>query len=132
MEERMKSDVNTRIRRIARASQAGVTLVEVLIVVAIMAMLAGGVAVFALPNAQRQALEHGVKLAGCTVHFVDASLDGGPIILQAAVAVEDDDDLEALRRRILAEEHRIVARAVELFARGSLRIDDRRVLGTGN
>jgi phosphoribosylglycinamide formyltransferase-1 len=83
-------------------------------------------------HAQRQALEHGVKLAGCTVHFVDASLDGGPIILQAAVAVEDDDDLEALRRRILAEEHRIVARAVELFARGSLRIDERRVLGTGN
>lgn len=83
-------------------------------------------------NAQRQAFEHGVKLAGCTVHFVDASLDGGPIILQAAVAVKDDDDEDSLRAKILAEEHRIVARAADLFARGKLRVEGRRVLGTEN
>lgn len=81
-------------------------------------------------NAQRQALEHGVKVAGCTVHFVDASLDGGPIILQAAVPVLDGDDINSVRVRILAEEHRILVRAVELFARGRLRVEGRRVLGT--
>jgi phosphoribosylglycinamide formyltransferase-1 len=81
-------------------------------------------------HAQRQALEHGVKIAGCTVHFVDASVDGGPIILQAAVPVRDGDDAETLRARILEEEHRIVVRAVELFAQGRLRIEGRRVLGT--
>lgn len=80
-------------------------------------------------NAQRQAFEHGVKITGCTVHFVDASLDGGPIILQAAVSVRDDDDVESLRGRILAEEHRIVARAVDLFATGRLRVEGRRVFG---
>jgi phosphoribosylglycinamide formyltransferase-1 len=80
-------------------------------------------------NAQRQALEHGVKVAGCTVHFVDASLDGGPIILQAAVPVLDGDDADALAARILREEHRILCRAVERFARGALRVDGRRVLG---
>lgn len=80
-------------------------------------------------NAQRQALEYGVRLAGCTVHFVDASVDGGPIILQAAVPVRDDDDVESLRARILAEEHRIVVRAVDLFASGRLRVQGRRVLG---
>ncbi len=81
-------------------------------------------------HAQRQALEYGVKVAGCTAHFVDASVDGGPIILQSAVAVCDDDDAESLGARILAEEHRVVVRAVELFARGKLRIEGRRVLGT--
>jgi phosphoribosylglycinamide formyltransferase-1 len=81
-------------------------------------------------NAQRQALEHGVKVAGCTVHYVDASLDGGPIILQAAVPVHDGDDVEALRARILVEEHRILVRSVELFARGLLRLEGRRVIGT--
>jgi phosphoribosylglycinamide formyltransferase-1 len=81
-------------------------------------------------SAQRQALEYGVKIAGCTVHFVDASLDGGPIILQSAVAVHDNDDAETLRERILEEEHRIIARAADLFARGGLRIDGRRVVGT--
>jgi phosphoribosylglycinamide formyltransferase-1 len=80
-------------------------------------------------NAQRQAFEHGVKVTGCTVHFVDASLDGGPIILQAAVRVRDDDDAESLRARILVEEHRILARAVELFATGKLRVEGRRVRG---
>jgi phosphoribosylglycinamide formyltransferase-1 len=81
-------------------------------------------------NAQRQAFDYGVKLAGCTVHFVDASLDGGPIILQSAVAVNDSDDADRLREKILSEEHRIVARAADLFARGKLRIDGRRVFGT--
>jgi phosphoribosylglycinamide formyltransferase-1 len=81
-------------------------------------------------NAQSQAFDYGVKLAGCTVHFVDQTLDGGPIILQAAVAVNDNDDAERLRERILWEEHRIVARAADLFARGKLRVDGRRVLGT--
>ena len=80
-------------------------------------------------NAQRQALEYGVRIAGCTVHFVDASVDGGPIILQAAVPVRDDDDTDSLRARILAEEHRIVVRAADLFARGRLRVDGRRVYG---
>jgi phosphoribosylglycinamide formyltransferase-1 len=81
-------------------------------------------------SAQRQAFEYGVKIAGCTVHFVDASLDGGPIILQSAIAVHDNDDAEMLRERILVEEHRILARAADLFARGRLRIEERRVLGT--
>lgn len=80
-------------------------------------------------NAQRQAFEHGVRIAGCTVHFVDASLDGGPIVLQSAVPVRDEDDAESLRAKILAEEHRTVARAVDLFARGKLRVEGRRVLG---
>ena len=81
-------------------------------------------------HAQRQALEYGVKVAGCTVHFVDASIDGGPIVLQAAVEVRDDDSVESLRARVLEAEHRIVPRAVELFARGQLRVEARRVLGT--
>lgn len=80
-------------------------------------------------SAQRQAFEYGVKIAGCTIHFVDASLDGGPIILQSAVAVHDNDDAETLRARILEEEHRIVARAADLFARGRLHVEGRRVMG---
>jgi phosphoribosylglycinamide formyltransferase-1 len=78
-------------------------------------------------HAQRQALEYGVKVAGCTVHFVDRSIDGGQIILQAAVPVRDDDDDETLSRRILAEEHRIYPEAIALFARGLLKVDGRRV-----
>ena len=80
-------------------------------------------------HAQRQALEYGVRVTGCTVHFVDASVDGGPIIMQAAVPVFDRDDEETLSARVLQEEHRIVARAVALFARGQLRVEGRRVLG---
>jgi len=80
-------------------------------------------------RAQRQALEYGARVTGCTVHFVDASVDGGPIILQAAVPVLDGDNVETLSARVLEEEHRIVARAVALFARGTLRIEGRRVLG---
>jgi phosphoribosylglycinamide formyltransferase-1 len=81
-------------------------------------------------HAQRQALEHGVKVAGCTVHFVDASLDGGPIILQSAVAVRDDDNLDSLRAHILEEEHKALVRAVDLFAQGRLMIQGRCVRGS--
>ena len=78
-------------------------------------------------HAQRQALEHGVKLAGCTVHFVDEGLDRGPIVLQAAVPVLDGDDEAALTARILAEEHRLYPRAVRLLAERRLVADGRRV-----
>lgn len=78
-------------------------------------------------DAQRQALEHGAKVAGCTVHFVDEELDHGPIVLQAAVPVLDDDTVETLSARILAEEHRIYPEAVHLFATHRLRIEGRRV-----
>jgi phosphoribosylglycinamide formyltransferase-1 len=78
-------------------------------------------------NAQRQALEYGVRLAGCTVHFLDSGVDTGPIILQAAVPVLDDDTEETLARRILAEEHRIYPLAIQLFAQGRLHIEGRRV-----
>jgi len=79
-------------------------------------------------EAQRQALEHGVKLAGCTVHFVDENLDAGPIILQAGVAVRDDDTEESLASRILREEHRIYTEAVRIVLEGRFRIEGRRVL----
>jgi len=79
-------------------------------------------------EAQRQALEHGVKWSGCTVHFVDENLDAGPIILQAVVAVRDDDTSESLAARILAEEHRIYSEAVALVLAGGCRIEGRRAL----
>jgi phosphoribosylglycinamide formyltransferase-1 len=79
-------------------------------------------------EAQRQALGYGVKLAGCTVHFVDENLDAGPIILQAAVPVEDGDTEEALSARILKEEHRIYSEAVKLVLSGDFHISGRRVL----
>jgi len=79
-------------------------------------------------EAQRQALEHGVKFTGCTVHFVDESLDAGPIVLQAAVAIRDDDTVEALSARILREEHRIYTEAVRIVLEGRYRIEGRRVL----
>jgi phosphoribosylglycinamide formyltransferase-1 len=63
-------------------------------------------------NAQQQALEHGARRSGCTVHFVDETLDGGPIILQREVAVREDDDVESLSARILVEEHQLYAEAV--------------------
>lgn len=65
-------------------------------------------------HAQRQALTHGVKITGCTVHFVDEGLDSGPIILQAAIPVQKDDTEETLSARILSEEHRIYTEAIEL------------------
>jgi len=79
-------------------------------------------------DAQRQALERGVKFAGCTVHFVDESVDGGPIILQAVVPVEQEDTVESLSLKILKEEHRIYSEAVKLFCEGRLKIEGRRVL----
>ncbi|MBI4561240.1 MAG: phosphoribosylglycinamide formyltransferase [Candidatus Rokubacteria bacterium] len=79
-------------------------------------------------HAQRQALEHGVKVSGATVHFVDEGVDTGPIILQAAVPVHEDDTEETLAARILAEEHRIYPRAIQLFAEGRLEVRGRRVL----
>lgn len=78
-------------------------------------------------EAQRQALDYGVKVAGCTVHFVTAGMDEGPIVLQATVPVLGDDTVETLRDRILAQEHRIYPEAISLFAAGRLRLEGRRV-----
>ena len=79
-------------------------------------------------DAQKQALEHGVKISGCTVHLVDEFLDAGPIILQAAVPVLDQDTVESLSARILAEEHRIYAEAIQIMLSGNFRIEGRRVV----
>jgi phosphoribosylglycinamide formyltransferase 1 len=79
-------------------------------------------------ESQRQALEHGAKFAGCTVHFVDETLDAGPIILQSAVPIRDDDTVESLSERILAEEHRIYSQAVRIVLEGRFRIEGRRVI----
>jgi phosphoribosylglycinamide formyltransferase-1 len=79
-------------------------------------------------DAQRQALEHGAKISGCTVHFVDEQLDAGPIILQAAVPVLDDDTEQTLAARILAEEHRIYSDAIGIILSGRWRMDGRRVI----
>jgi phosphoribosylglycinamide formyltransferase-1 len=80
-------------------------------------------------HAQRQALEHGAKVAGATVHFVDEGpVDTGPIILQASVPVQPDDTEESLAARILAEEHRLYPEAVRLFAEGRLEVVGRRVI----
>jgi phosphoribosylglycinamide formyltransferase 1 len=81
-------------------------------------------------DAQYQALAHGVKVAGCTVHFVDAHLDSGPILLQAVVPVVDDDTAETLSARILSEEHRIYSEAIAWVLDGNYRIEGRRVLKT--
>jgi phosphoribosylglycinamide formyltransferase 1 len=83
---------------------------------------------FAGLDAQYQALEHGAKITGCTVHFVDEYLDAGPIVAQAAVAVLDDDTVETLSARILREEHRIYTEAIRLVLSGLWRIEGRRVL----
>jgi len=79
-------------------------------------------------DAQHQALEHGVKVTGCTVHFVDEYLDAGPILVQAAVPVLDDDTVETLSARILEEEHRIYSEAIRMVLSGTLRIEGRRVV----
>ena len=78
-------------------------------------------------HAQRQAVEYGVKVSGCTVHFVDEGVDSGPIILQQAVVVKDDDSEESLAERILREEHRIYPQAIQLFSQGRLIIKGRKV-----
>lgn len=79
-------------------------------------------------HAQRQALEHGVKVAGATVHFLDEGVDTGPIVAQVAVSVEPADTEETLAARILAQEHRLYPEAIRLFAEGRLRIEGRRVI----
>jgi phosphoribosylglycinamide formyltransferase-1 len=82
-------------------------------------------------DVQKKAIEWGCKLAGCTVHFVTEGVDEGPIILQAAVPVLDDDTPETLAARILEQEHKIYPRAVQLFAEGRLRVEGRRVVIEG-
>jgi phosphoribosylglycinamide formyltransferase 1 len=79
-------------------------------------------------EAQRQALEYGVKFSGCTVQLVDENLDAGPILAQTVVPVRDDDTYETLSARILAEEHRIYTEAVRLVLSGKYRIEGRRVI----
>jgi phosphoribosylglycinamide formyltransferase-1 len=79
-------------------------------------------------ESQRQALEYGVKFAGCTVHFVDENLDAGPIVLQAIVEVKDDDTDATLSERILKEEHRIYSEAVKMILKGNFKISGRRVV----
>jgi phosphoribosylglycinamide formyltransferase-1 len=81
-------------------------------------------------ESQRQALEYGVKFAGCTVHFVDENLDAGPIVLQSVVPVKDDDTEDTLSARILLEEHRIYSEAVRIVLEGRYKIEGRRVLDT--
>ncbi len=81
-------------------------------------------------DAQYQALAHGVKITGCTVHLVDENLDSGPILLQAAVPVLDNDTVETLSTRILREEHRIYSEAISWLIAGNYRIEGRRVLKT--
>ena len=83
---------------------------------------------FAGTDVQQKALDHGVKFSGCTVHFVDDTLDGGPIVLQAAVPVLDDDTAETLSARILKEEHRIYSEAIGLVLSGRCEIVGRRVV----
>jgi phosphoribosylglycinamide formyltransferase-1 len=79
-------------------------------------------------DAQSQALEHGVKITGCTVHFVDEYLDAGPIVLQAAVPVLDTDTAETLASRILVEEHRIYSEAIRIVLSGNYGLSGRRVI----
>jgi phosphoribosylglycinamide formyltransferase-1 len=79
-------------------------------------------------HAQAQALEYGVKVSGCTVHFVDPGVDTGPIILQKAVAVNEDDTEASLSQRILNQEHRLFSQAIRLFCENRLKIQDRRVI----
>ena len=79
-------------------------------------------------DAQHQAFEHGVKIAGCSVHFVDEQLDSGPIILQAAVTVEDSDTPDTLSARILEQEHRIYSEGIARILSGRWRIEGRRVI----
>lgn len=79
-------------------------------------------------DAQYQALAHGVKITGCTVHLVDENLDSGPILLQSAVPVLDADTIETLSSRILVEEHRIYSEAIAWMLRGDYRIEGRRIV----
>lgn len=78
-------------------------------------------------RAHRQALEHGVRVSGCTLHFVDEEMDHGPIIAQAAVPVLEGDTEETLSERILAEEHRLLPQVLQLYAEGKLKVEGRKV-----
>ena len=82
-------------------------------------------------HVQRRAIENGARFSGCTVHFVDAGVDTGPIVAQAVVPVLDDDTEETLAARILRQEHRVYPHAIRLFAEGRLRLAGRRVLVDG-
>jgi phosphoribosylglycinamide formyltransferase-1 len=79
-------------------------------------------------NGQRDALQYGVKISGCTTHFMDIEMDHGPIILQAAVTVHADDNRDALAARILEVEHQVLPRTIQLFAQKRLLIEDRKVI----
>ncbi len=79
-------------------------------------------------HAQKQALDYGVKISGCTVHFVDAGTDTGPVVIQSAVPILDNDTEESLSARIQVEEHRIYPEAIRLFAEGRLKVEGRRVV----
>ncbi|MCH7876868.1 MAG: phosphoribosylglycinamide formyltransferase [Thaumarchaeota archaeon] len=79
-------------------------------------------------DSQKQALEHGAKYSGCTVHFVDVGIDAGSIIIQAVVKVKENDSVESLSKRILKEEHKIYPEAVNLFARKKIRVLGRRTI----
>jgi len=79
-------------------------------------------------HVQRKAIEHGARFSGCTVHFVDAGVDTGPIVIQAVVPVLDGDHEDDLAARILRQEHRIFPRAIQLYAEGRLRVEGRRVV----
>ncbi len=78
-------------------------------------------------HAQAQALDYGVKVTGCTVHLVDAGIDTGPVVMQAAVPVLPGDDVRTLSERILVQEHRLYPRVLSLWAAARIRIEDRRV-----
>jgi phosphoribosylglycinamide formyltransferase-1 len=79
-------------------------------------------------DSQKQALEYGAKYSGCTVHFVDADMDTGPVIIQAIVKIKENDTEESLSKRILKKEHKIYPEAVELFARKKIKISGRRTI----
>jgi phosphoribosylglycinamide formyltransferase-1 len=78
-------------------------------------------------DAQKQAVEYGVRYSGCTVHFVDEGVDSGPIILQQVVTVEQNDTEESLAERILKEEHKLYSKAIDLISKGKVRIEGRKV-----
>jgi phosphoribosylglycinamide formyltransferase-1 len=79
-------------------------------------------------NGQKQALDYGVKITGCTTHFIDEGTDTGPIIMQSAVPVFANDTVETLSSRILIEEHKILAQSVHLFCEDRLIVEGRKVI----
>jgi len=79
-------------------------------------------------DSQKQAIEHGAKFSGCTVHFVDAKMDSGPIIIQAVVKIKENDTTDSLTKKILKEEHRIYPEAVNLFARKKIKVTKRKTI----